>query len=85
MRFGDVEFGIIVVGTGGVIGEGEVAGIMITEVLHHFMTERQQDAEAWRCTIPNAEVWRCLIRKNTRERWSSSRNYDNGGTTSFWI
>ena len=33
-RFEDIESGIILEGGGGV-----VAGIMITEVLHHFMIE----------------------------------------------
>ena len=44
MTFGDVQFGIVVVGGGGGGGRegvGGVVGIAITEVLCHFMTERQ--------------------------------------------
>ena len=35
---------------------GRVAGIIITDIPHNFMTERQQVFQAWKHTVPNAKV-----------------------------
>ena len=35
---------------------GRVAGIIITDIPHNFMTERQQVFKAWGHTVPNVEV-----------------------------